>query len=295
MNTGNYKLSEEDYHADKILSVPTLSRSVIHDLIYRCPSVAWRNHPRLNPNFTPKEKKAFDIGKAAHSLLLEGIDSVGIVDAKDWRTNAAKEAGDNFRKAGKIPMLNEQAKGIRDMEETASVYLEMLEIPGVDRLGINLQADGMPEQTWVAEINGTAVRCRTDWIKNDGTLILDYKTTAKLANPDDFASTVISSGLDIQAAFYTRIVESVHGTRPKFIFVVQEIEEPYLCASFYLDEMFIDMGNEKVDTGIKLWKDCLSTNKWPGYSSELYRMEPKPWFLSDWEHRKFMLTSQSNY
>ena len=69
------------YHAD-CADTPSLSSSIAKLLLERPPYWAWAAHPKLNPEWKPAEPKAaFDIGSAAHALLLEEGAGIEMVDA----------------------------------------------------------------------------------------------------------------------------------------------------------------------------------------------------------------------
>lgn len=278
---GSYRIDEKDYHLDNQTAEPSLSRSVIKTLVSECPLRAWYEHPRLNPNYVAENKKIFDIGHAGHALLLEGIDHMAVVNADNWMTKAAKEARDEARKNGKIPVLAKQADSISEMTRVATQYLACSE------LGINdLRGEGESELVYYWQEHGIWMRIRTDWIRHDRALILDYKTTGTSADPSKYQQIATQTGLEIQDAFYRRGVREVEGTNPRMVFLIQETEPPYLCSLISMDMMFREMGHQKVEKGIAIWRDCLSRNEWPGYTSDIQIIEPKPWALAEWEQRQ---------
>lgn len=273
---GKYNISFEEYLADPCVE-SSLSRSVIKDLI-RCPAKAWFNHPRLNPD-CPKEEASekFDIGTAAHALFLQGINRAAVIDAADWRTNAAKEARDVARTEGKIPLLKHQYDAVLAMVSVAQRSLFNSE------LSIDIAADCESEVTYIWKEGETWCRARLDAITKNRAIIFDYKTSGGSADPEDYARIAIPNGLDIQDAFYRRPIEILHSVVPRFIFIVQETAAPHLCSFIELDPMTKDMGNRKVERGLEIWRQCRKNNHWPGYSSTVTRMEAKPWDLARWE------------
>lgn len=277
---GIYRIDEKIYHADPCPE-PSLSRSTIKELIYHSPAHAKFNHPRLNPFHKEEERERFDIGNAAHSLLLEGIDNIAVVEADDWRTKAAKEERENARKEGKTPLLKHQYWAAQEM-----VHAAELQIINCKELGItNLQKDGNSEMSYIWQENGTWFRTRPDWLPKDRKFILDYKTTEYSANPSDYARIAISTGLDIQAALYTRGVQKLDGIDPKFILIVQEVQEPYICSFIGFTPQFMEMGRSKVDYGVFLWRACLNSGVWNGYPTSVCWIEPPAWGLTAWEGR----------
>lgn len=272
-------ISEERYHADPVIE-PSLSRSVIKELVTKTPAHVKYGHPRLNPCHQPEESKAaFDLGTAAHALLLQGEDKAEILDYPDWRSGKAKAERDEARRLGKIPFLKHQWDEVLAMVAAARKQIA----ESVDLQGVNLLTDGNAEQTLVwKEISGIWCRVRPDWWSNDREIMVDYKTTGKSADPDDFIKNVISMGYDIQDQFYSRGANRLTGKLPKFVFVAQETEAPYLCSFICLDPEFKQMGFEKMERGMDIWERCMKSNKWPGYPKRACHISPPSWALAQW-------------
>ncbi len=284
---GCYKINEEEYHHDCVVS-PSLSRGTIKTLLSECPYKAFFEHPRLNPSWIPeKEETKFDIGTAAHTLFLQGIDKAVALDFPDWRKKEAQAARDAARQAGMIPLLIEQYERVRAMVEVANKSLMEANLRGVTGLEIS---QGESEATYIwQEKNGVWCRIRVDHINRKHKIILDYKTTSSSVQPEKFANTVSSMEYEIQDVFYRRGVQAIEGEDYDFWFMAQEVEPPYLCSFVEIDMMLRDMGEEKVQKGIKLWHDCLKSGNWPGYPLNGYVIEAKPWSLAQWEFRKATL------
>jgi len=201
------------------------------------------------------------------------------LDFPDWKTNKSKEARKQVRDSKKIPLLTNQYDGVMEMVEVARRELKNSE------LNIDIK-DGFSEMTYIWKEGETYCRIRPDWIRKDGKLCLDYKTTAQLADPESYSRIVVNNGLDIQDAFYRRGISSVDNIEPDFYFMVQEVEPPYLCSFIALDLQFQDMGEQKVTRGLNLWRECMRTGVWPAYSQNIYTIEPPSYSLAAWEMRK---------
>jgi len=280
---GAYKISTKEYHTDE---KPFLSRSTIKDLLYKSPAHAWFNHPALNPNFKPDYGDGkFDIGTVAHDLLLEGLDQCAIIDAEDWRTKAAKEARESARLEGKTPLLKHQYDEAIIISKAAEK-----QIYGCKELNItNLKTDGEAELTYIWQEENLWLKVRPDWISKDRNLILDYKTTGQSANPFDLPRHIISMQYDIQDVLYQRGVKVIEKTEPRFVFIFQEISEPYLCSFIELPETLLDMGRQKVENGICLWKECTTTGNWFGYPKKVIKIEFPRWAENDWQNRNIKI------
>ena len=283
---GSYVIDSKDYHSDNICPEPCLSRSVIKDLIFESPSKARWNHPRLNPNFKPDYGAGkFDIGSATHPMLLEGIDSVVVVDADDWRKKEAKEARERAWAEGKTPLLREQYEKAILMVEVAKQ-----QILACQGLGIkDLRDDGDSELTYIWQEDGVWLKVRTDWISKDRSLILDYKTTNQSANPSDVGRILVNMNYDIQDAFYRRGVRAVEGVDSRLVFLFQEVEEPHLCSFVELPEMVKIMGQQKVENGIFLWKECMTTGNWFAYPNKVIMVDTPRWAITNWEQRNLKI------
>lgn len=277
---GIYKISNEEYHNDPCLD-PSLSRSSIGDLLFKSPAHCAFNHPRLNPNFVKENDRKFDLGTAAHAILLEGIESIHVIDAGDYRKKEVKEERENAIKEGKAVLLAEQYYRALKMVAEAG-----LAIGNCKELGISdLSKDGQAELSYLWKEDNAWIRARPDWISNDKKLILDYKTTEGSANPSEWARVAISNGYDIQAALYSRGVKALDAVEPKFVFVVQEAYDPFLCSFISLPPDFLAMGKQKVEYGIYLWRKYLMLDQWPGYPNKVAWIDPPAWALTSWEQR----------
>lgn len=279
---GAYKISMEEYRRGGLCPKPTLSRSIIKDLIFRTPAHAFWNSPELNPDYQPDEGAGkFDIGNASHSILLEGIDNVVAIEADDWRTKAAKEARDQVRADGKIPLLAYQYEKVKICVQRAE-----MQIYGCPELGIkNLRQDGDSELSLFWKEEDTWLRARPDWCSKDRKLIIDLKFTEQSANPADLARNILSVGADIQSAFYVRGAEAVFGVNPHFVFIYVEIEKPYICSFVGLPPEWMDLGKNKVEFGLYAWRQCMATGFWPAYPNRVAYIDLPAWVVAAWESK----------
>lgn len=262
-----------DYHADSFTDgEPTLSASCAKILLNQSPRHAWFLHPRLNPDWQPPApEQKFDVGTAAHALLLEGRNAIGVVDAADWRTKDAKELRDAYRDQGRIPLLADQAE-----EVFAMLGAVTPEIAPFLRIG-------KPEQTLLwHEPDGTGCRARLDWLTDDYADVVDLKFTSRSANPDGYDRQLFAMGYDIQAAFYRRGVERLTGVRPEFTLIVVETAPPYELAALSLAPSAWELAERKVDRAVEIWAECLRTGVWPGYERRVAFVEAPSYEQTRW-------------
>jgi hypothetical protein len=260
------------YHSDPT-AYGSLSSSGARKILDKTP--AHFRYDQTHPHHTD----AFDMGTAAHSVILEG-DHAGIVvvDAANWMSKAAKEARDEAHAKGLTPLLSKDYAQVLAMAEQIKTHKEAM----------YLLRDGLPEQSafWQHE-TGVWLRARFDWLPNHrgpGLLLADYKTSVS-ADRHKFAKSAADYGYHQQAAFYIDAAKALGLSKdPGMAFVVQEKTAPYLVNVIELDEEAIATGRALNEKAIRLFQQCKLTDTWPGY-----RMgEPVPlpkWAIYDADNK----------
>ncbi len=267
-----------EYHGDPCPS-PSLSNSIIHVLLSQSPHHAWTAHPKLNPAYEPDHDKKFDVGTAAHALLLEKNSDVEVIQAKDYRSKDAQLVRDQAIRAGKMPILSRQWADVQAMVDQAWLQLGEHETP-TPFLG------GKPEQTLIWEEDGLWCRARCDWLHDDRSVIDDYKTTSASAEPNAWTrGPLFAMGYEVQAAWYLRGLKWTTGAEAAFRFIVQETYPPYALSVIALGPDVLTLANQKVGRALDLWRECLSTGKWPGYPTRTCWAELPPWEETRWAER----------
>jgi hypothetical protein len=105
-------MDSASYHKDPCLA-PSLSSGIARTLLTHSPAHAWTAAPAAQPRLPIEEKESFDIGSAAHALLLEGEDRMVVLPYDDYRKKEAKEARDYARAEGKHPILEAKYPAVR--------------------------------------------------------------------------------------------------------------------------------------------------------------------------------------
>lgn len=268
---GVYDISAEDYHADPCPQ-PSLSSSMAKILYQRTARRAQSAHPRLNPAFEPDNADKFDMGKAAHALMLGDPQKFAVIDATDWRTKDAKAARDAAHASGKIPLLKEQWDRVNAMVAAGRAQL------AAHADSADAFSDGKPEQTLIWREDGIWCRARLDWKPNKGPVFHDYKSTDASASPDAWHRILFGLGYDMQAAFYRRGIRALGlCDNPEFKFVVQETDDPFDLCVIGLMPGAIDLADKKVDEAMRRWKWCLTNDRWPGYPTRTCYIDAPAW------------------
>lgn len=235
-------ISNKEYHAD-----PALGSTSLKTLALKTP--AHYQHDKAHP----KSSDAFTLGTAAHSLILEGDTSgIVIVEADNWLTKAAKEAKAAALADGKQPLLTKEMAQVEAMRDSVMTH----EV--ASRYFINHLA----EQSVFWEEDGLMLKCRPDaWQPG---VIVDLKTTVD-ANPNEFGKTAFNYGYFMSAAHYIDGVKAATGEDVKFVFVNVEKTAPYLVSVTEVDDVALDYGRQMLDRAKRIYRECTTSGRWPGY------------------------------
>ncbi|AXH89436.1 PD-(D/E)XK nuclease-like domain-containing protein [Micromonospora aurantiaca] len=251
------QISDEAYHGDPVPG-GSLSSSGARKLLETCPARFdyERRHPEL-------PKKTFDIGHAAHKLVLGVGPHLEVVPGDRWDTKAAKEKVAEIRAAGGVPLKqvdHDHVTGMADAIRRHPIANALFHA-----------GNGKPEQSlfWIDGDTSVWRRARTDWLPATGRgrlIVPDYKTCLS-AHPDAVAKAVHNHGYYQQAAWYLDGIAAVGlDEDAAFVFVFQEKTPPYLVTVVELDAVALIKGRELNRQALRLYADCTTTGLWPGYA-----------------------------
>lgn len=265
---GVYEMAAGEYHAHSALS-STGARRLLPP---SCPALFKyeRDHGQAH-------KRVFDFGHAAHKMVLGDGPELVVVDAPDWRTNAAKAQRDEAYAEGKVPLLPDEFEMVQLMAAEQRRHPAAFE-----------RGSGKPEQSLFVkdEKTGVMLRARIDWLPDatDKRMVLvDYKTTAS-AEPRAFARSVANYGYYQQAAWYVDMVIALGlASDVAFRFVAQEKTPPYLVTIFEMDEAALRIGRLRNRDAIDLFAACVAAGEWPGYSDEIEPIILPAWLEAEYE------------
>lgn len=261
-------IEESAYHADPVPET-SLSYSGAKKMLESPARFRWEREHRVF-------KKAFDLGHAAHDLVLGvGASIVEIPEdilAKNGAvsTKDAKAFVDEARQAGQVPLKADDMAVIRAMAEQLSTH----------PIASRLLRDGTPEQSVFFRDAETSamLRGRADWLTTipSGPVIVDYKTTARSAAPSHFRWEARDFRYHMQDVWYREGFEAVTGDPHAFLFIVQEKEAPYLVSVVEIDdESRLDAAHLN-RVARDLYVECMTTGEWPGYAPIIHPVNVPP-------------------
>ena len=281
-----YSIPEADYHAR-----PELSSTGIRKLLPpSCPALFkyWRD------NGDPP-KRAWEVGSAAHKLVLGVGPELVRIDAEEWRSNTVKAEVAAVRDAGGVPLRPSDWDTVHAMADAlrAHPFAGKLFEPGTGRAEQTLiwgdvghWFDPVGESSEPRPVN---IPCRAlvDWLPNPraGRMVVpDFKTAASAA-PSKIERVMADYGYHIQLCWYLRAVRAVGlaGDDAQGLLVVQEKSPPYLVTVVQPDRDAMRLAEMRIREALDIYAECTATGYWPGYSDDVVLASLPPWELKELE------------
>jgi len=276
---GVYENVDPDtYHRDPIEGGSLSSSGARKLLPPGCPALyRWE---RDNP---PPPKPHFDIGHAAHKLILGSGPPIVDTGLDNRRGNAWKNTEAEARAAGAVPLLTQDYAMVTAMADAIRnhPFARYLFDPDHGRPEVTLAwqdtgnlADGGAAPVWR--------RARLDWLPDRGTgrlIIPDYKTCAD-ADPDALARACIAHGYHLQDDWYRAGCAALDlaGPEARFVFVFQEKAPPYLVHVVEMDHVAQRIGAVLNRQAINLYAQCHAAGRWPGYADDVTHLQLPAWY-----------------
>lgn len=253
-------MPDDVYHADPVPGGSLSSSGAKKLLAPSCPAIfRYEQTHRVN-------KRAFDLGHAAHKKVLGIGNALVTIDYDSYNTKDSRAQRDAAYDAGLVPVLRNEMPAVDAM--AAEIARHEIASRLFDPLA------GMAEQSviWLDDEYGIWRRARFDWTTRlaDGRFaIVDLKTTT-CAEPTAFQRSASNLGYPVQAAWYPDAAKAVGlDDDPVFLFVAIEKDPPHLITVFAPDADFIDEGRARSRRALEIFRDCRDSGIWPGYTRDI--------------------------
>ena len=219
---------------------------------------------------------AFDIGTVLHATALPGecADSIAVRMPEGMKKTTKEGKAFVAEHADKIILNATDAYCIDQM------MASMLEHP-VSAALVKGELAGKSELSFFATEpeTGLEVRCRPDFMLDDGSLIVDLKTTTD-ASPKGFQKSLVNFRYYVQAAWYLDVVELATGKRPDgFLFIAVEKQRPFGVGVYVADEEMIKLGREHAMEDLRNIAKWKAEDSYPGYSDRAEMISLPKWML----------------
>lgn len=252
---GVYDIPAEEYHRH-----PALSSSGARKLLPpSCPALYKHHRDHGQPT-----RRVFEIGHAAHKMVLGVGPALVLVDEERWDAKVTKARVAAIRAAGGVPLKRAEYEQVQAMAKAVADH------PYAGAL-FNPDRGGKPEQSlfWTDPKTGVDCRARVDWLPEPhrGRLILpDYKSAAEV-DPESIGKALHNYGYAMQAPFYLDGLAALGlAERAAFVFVVQMKTPPYLVTVAEVDAESLRIGQHYNDLARRTYAECTASDYWPGFS-----------------------------
>ncbi len=265
----SYDMSNEAYHATSAIGASGLKKLAKSPAHFHA---AYLDENRQENVPTPTMKA----GTLAHCAILEPA-------ALDDRYVIKPEGHDGRTKEGKAWCASMAGFEIVTADQLLTAQRQAAALRALPDIGA-LLSSGRPEVSvfWIDAETGVHCKCRPDWVHttDDGVWLVDVKTTVD-ASPAGFPKQIAKLGYHIQAAHYSAGWTAATGQRVLgFIFAAVESDYPHVAAAYTLDQVAMVEGSDECARLLDLYAECVRTNRWPGYGTEIKALALPMWALS---------------
>lgn len=246
----------EVYHAQ---SRQNLSSHGLADF-RRCPLLYRRKQLGLIPD---TDRPAFQIGRATHTLILEGRERFDAEYAIGGPIN--EKTGKAFGPTTKAFAEWAEAQGKPVLSADQALLVEQMNASvRAHDVAAKLLSEGLAERVVRARYLDMPCQARLDWIYTGNKPVLaDLKTCDSL---DWFESEARSLGYIHQLAFYRALVWVRTGMQIPVHLIAVEKKEPFRCGVWLLGTDVLAVAQQENETAMNCLRQCRQADYWPtGY------------------------------
>jgi hypothetical protein len=211
-----------------------------------------------------EDRPAFQVGRAAHTLILEGRDAYRRQYAFGGPTNPATGKLFDSRSKAYQEWAERQAKPV--LTDRQAALIEEL-AAAVQRHPITgeLLAEGVPEGVVRRDYCGVPCQARLDWL-NPAKGLVDLKTCDHLKYLEADAR---SFGYLHQLAFYRALLALETGEILPVYLIAVEKREPYRCGVWRIDPNVLAVAQQDNEAALDRLVRCRQQDHWPTGYEEL--------------------------
>lgn len=281
-NESTIKLIKTDTFKMDYFDRPEMSQSKLKDL-KKSPKHFWANHLDID-RIAQNETDEMKLGSLFHCLLLEGNyfhDRYIIAPQLDKRTKDYKM----WRESKSCEL---ETKTIITQYEYDISQKMIKALKSKKIIQILLSMNGLIENEFYWNDSVTNVPCK---MKLDIFIepcefaprgaIFDFKSTQD-ASMDGFSRSIEKYGYYNQEAFYCEGIKTIYDLPdyPDFYFIAIEKESPYESGIFKGDDVIMDIGLTENRKLLGLYKQCLESSNWYGYTGEVQTISLPTWAIN---------------
>lgn len=222
----------------------------------RCPLLYRKKEMGLVPE---RDTAAFLVGRAAHTLILEGRKPYEREYAIGGPVNP--KTGQPFGSQTKAFAEWAERQGRPVLSDTHAATVEQMAAAVQDHLfARELFADGVAEGVVRCEYAGHRCQARVDWINPvEGRGIVDLKTADEL---DSFEMAIRAFGYLHQVGFYRALIAETSGQVLPVHIVAVEKREPFRCGVWQITSRVLDQAQSENEEAMADLRRCRETGNW---------------------------------
>ena len=207
-----------------------------------------------------RRSAAFLIGRATHTLILEGRERFEAEYAIGGPVNP--QTGKPYDKRSKAYAEWKASVGRPVLDDSQAALIEQMAASVRNHLfARELLREGVAEGVVRRELAGAACQSRLDWVSPvEGRGLVDLKTCDTL---DAFESDFRAHGYAHQLAFYRAMVERATGLLLPAHVIAVEKSEPIRCGVWQIAPAVLDAAHEQNLAAIAELARCRETGVWP--------------------------------
>jgi exodeoxyribonuclease VIII len=221
-----------------------------------------------------KQTKAMADGTAVHSFFLErdNFNTDYVTKPSDIKLNT---------KVGKEWAQEHQSKIIIDSEFSSNLLeMEKSFMDSPAKIIYNKNMGGQTELSYFWDDLGLVKgKCRPDWISDDGSIVIDLKTTID-ASPKGFQKSISNWGYHLQLGWYLRGLQKLGLDSYDFIFIAIEKTPPFSVGVYRADQEMINYAMNKLDEIVPEIDKALAAQEFPDYTPEITSIGLPPWMTN---------------
>lgn len=211
-----------------------------------------------------EDRPAYLVGRAAHTLILEGREAYQSRFA--FRGPINPKTGEPFGAGTKAFAEWAQLQGKPVLSDDQSALVErMATAVKAHDYARGLLSSGIPEGVVRAPYAEVACQARLDWF-NPERGIVDLKTVDRL---DWFCADARSYGYAHQLAFYRSVLSAAGAAAVPVFLIAVEKHEPFRCGVWRLTEAVLANAERDNRAAIERLRQCRAADSWPTGYEEL--------------------------
>lgn len=227
----------------------------------KCPLLYQRKKSGM---IADEDRPAYLIGRAVHSLVLEGRETFeaeyavgGPINPKTGQPfgSGTKAFAEWAESCGKQVLTDAQYELVQKMAEGVRQQ----------QIAVDLLSSGTPEGVVRAQYCGIPCQIRMDWF-DPHRGIVDLKTCDDLTW---FEADARRYGYIYQLAFYRAVLRQVISIPMPIYLVAVEKREPFRCGLWQVHEDALNQAQKENEAAIARLKQCIESDAWPTGYAEL--------------------------